>query len=278
MITITSLHTYPVKGLRGIDSLSATVMPRGFEYDREWMIIDSNNRFVTQRNASRMATIATAVTSTHLVLEHEAADSLRVSLNPASADPEMVTVWKDSCEAVDEGQEASDWLSAVLAKDSVGPVRLVRFAPNGSRPVEPKYLEDVSAQVGFADGYPYLVTSEATLDKLNERLEEPVPMNRFRPNIVVRGLPALDEHKLELLSVPDRDVSLLMPKPCQRCKVTTIDQSSGHVAESREPLRTLIKQHSLSGLVGGYFGQNGVATRGFGQSISVGDTVTVTYV
>ncbi len=152
MIEITSLHTYPVKGLRGIDMTSATVMPRGFEYDREWMIVDSNNRFMTQRNANLMATIETSLTSTHLVLEHESAAPLHVELKARSAEAKMVTVWKDQCKAVDEGNEAGDWLSSVLSANSVGPVRLVRFAPNGDRPVDPAYLGDVSAQVGFADG------------------------------------------------------------------------------------------------------------------------------
>ncbi len=277
MITITSLHTYPVKGLRGIDSDSATIMARGFEYDREWMIVDRNNRFVTQRNANLMATIATAITSTHLVLTHESVSPLHVSLDQAQTNPETVTVWRDDCDALDQGEEAATWLANILGPNDIGPVRLMRFAPDAVRPVEPDYLNNVSAEVGFADGYPYLVANEATLDTLNTRLDEPVPMNRFRPNIVVRGLPALDEHNLIALSIPDREVTFLMPKPCQRCKVTTIDQQSGEVAESREPLKTLVRKHSLPDFIGGYFGQNGVATHGIDTRIFVGDSVEATY-
>jgi uncharacterized protein YcbX len=277
MITITSLHTYPVKGLRGIDSVSATILPRGFEFDREWLVVDSSNRFITQRNANLMATIETAITATHLVLSHASVAPLNISLERTQANPESVTIWRDKCEAVDQGEEAAQWLADVLGPNDLGPVRLMRFAPSAVRAVEPDFLGDVAAEVGFADGYPYLVTNEATLDALNARLDAPVPMNRFRPNIVIRGLPALDEHKLTALSVPDREVTLLLPKPCQRCKVTTIDQQSGAVAESREPLKTLLREHSLPNFVGGYFGQNAVATRGLGTRIAVGDPVEVAY-
>lgn len=277
MITITSLHTYPVKGLRGIDLRSATVRARGFAYDREWMIVDDNNKFVTQRNASVMATIEPEITSTHLVLRHESASPLHVELKHRTADAETVTVWRDQCEAVDQGSDAAAWLTKIMNGDNAGPVRLMRFAPRGLRPVEQDYLDGVSAEVGFADGYPFLVTNEATLDALNSRLDDVVPMNRFRPNIVIRGLPALDEHKLKALSVLKRDVTMLLPKPCQRCKVTTIDQQTGEVAETREPLRTLVRSHSLPDLVGGYFGQNGVPVQGLDTEIHIGDEIEVTY-
>ncbi|MFK8032322.1 MAG: MOSC domain-containing protein [Gammaproteobacteria bacterium] len=277
MITITSLHRYPVKGLRGIDVNSARVMSRGFEYDREWMLVDADNKFVTQRTANLMATISTQLTNTHLVLAHPTMPTLYIPLDHVDAEPENVVVWKDICTAVDQGSDSAEWLTKVLEPNNTGSVRLMRFALDGHRPVEPDFLADVSAETGFADGYPYLVANEASLEALNNKLDEPVPMNRFRPNIVVNGLPALIEHKLSVLDVPDRNVSMLLPKPCQRCKVTTINQDTGDVAESREPLRTLVKSNPFEDLVGGYFGQNGVAVEGLGNSLEVGDTAEVTY-
>ncbi len=277
MLTITSLHRYPVKGLRGIDVTSAKVLARGFEFDREWMVVDANNKFITQRTASTMATIVTTISDTHLTLEYTSMEPLHIPLKPVEGVAEEVVVWKDTCTAIDQGKQSSEWLTQVLQADEAGPVRLMRFAPDGSRPVEPNYLAGVSAQVGFADGYPYLVANESTLDTLNEKLEEPVPMNRFRPNIVLAGLPSLDEHKLAAMRVRDRAIHFLLPKPCQRCKVTTIDQLTGAVNKSREPLMTLVRGNTLDGLIGGYFGQNGVATEGLGETLNVGEVVDVTY-
>ncbi len=202
---------------------------------------------------------------------------LRIPLDTIDGAAENVVVWKDTCTAVDQGNNCSEWLSKVLEADKVGPVRLMRFAADGNRPVEPNHLNGVSAEVGFADGYPFLVANESTLETLNEKLNEPVPMNRFRPNIVVNGLPTLDEHKLVAMKVTERGVSFLLPKPCQRCKVTTINQLTGAVDESREPLMTLVRGNTLTGLVGGYFGQNGVATEGLGESLNVGDVLDVSY-
>lgn len=275
MISITQIHTYPVKGLRGINAQSARVLARGFELDREWMIVDEDNRFVTQRDISALATIETELTRTHLILKHPEESTLQIMLEHIDAVPQTVTVWKDSCQAVDQGSDASVWLTRVLKGH--GQLRLMRFAPDAVRAVEQKYLDGIDAEVGFADGYPYLVTNEASLEKLNTELDEVVPMNRFRPNIVLRGLPPYDEHKITQLTVRGKDVTMLLPKPCQRCKVTTINQRTGEVAASREPLRTLIRTNSLPGFVGGYFGQNGVAISGLGTELVVGDTVDVTY-
>ncbi len=277
MITITSLHRYPVKGLRGIDVTTAKVMARGFEYDREWMVVDANNKFVTQRTASTMATIETSVSDTHLTLKHASVEPLHIPLEPIDGTAEDVVVWKDTCTAVNQGNNCSEWLSKVLQADKTGPVRLMRFAPDGSRQVEPNHLNGETAEVGFADGYPYLLANKSSLEALNEKLAEPVPMNRFRPNIVVNGLPSLDEHKLVAMNVKEQGVSFLLPKPCQRCKVTTVNQLTGEVAKSREPLITLVRGNTLAGLVGGYFGQNGVATEGLGESLSVGDVLDVSY-
>ncbi|MEM7081410.1 MAG: MOSC N-terminal beta barrel domain-containing protein [Pseudomonadota bacterium] len=277
MITIASLHCYPVKGLRSIDLTRATVLDRGFAYDREWMIVDENHSFITQRQANIMATITTRLTDTHLVLEHESAQPLAIELDHTSGDTYAVKVWKDTCEGVDQGNEAADWLSALLATNGFDRVRLVRFAPSGERPVEPDYLDGDEAHVGFADGYPFLVANTATLAHLNSLLDDAVPMNRFRPNIVLHGLPALDEHRLVSLDVKARGVHMRLPKPCQRCKVTTIDQQTGVVADSREPLKTLVRSLSLDGLIGGFFGQNGIATSGMGTALELGDEVTVTY-
>ena len=188
MITIASLFVYPVKSCRGIALLQARLTPRGLQYDREWMVVSRDGRFLTQREAPRLALVGTALHDDHLELTAPGLPTLAVPLQrPARAASVEVTVWRDHVLAVDEGQAAADWFGEHLRRD----VRLVRFDDARPRPTDPAWSQGLAGTSAFADGYPVLVLSRASLDDLNARLPSPLPVDRFRPNVLSRGLCAL---------------------------------------------------------------------------------------
>jgi uncharacterized protein len=186
------------------------------------------------------------------------------------------TVWKDTFEAIDEGDEAARWFSQAVGV----PLRLVRFAPDITRLVSQKWTQGVEMPTQFADGFPLLVTSEASLADLNTRLAQkgapPVPMSRFRPNIVVDGEGAFDEDFIETMSINGDGVVLRFAKPCARCPITTIDQQTGLRDEAwpTEPLDTMAAFRADPRVNGGLtFGQNAIVVAGAGTRVAVGDEV-----
>jgi uncharacterized protein len=277
MLTITALNIYPVKSCRGTALDRATLAATGLEHDREWMVVDANGRFLTQRTNPPMALIAPELHEDHLVLTAPSMQPLRVSLDsgakPVSVKPVSVIVWRDKCAAFDAGDEAAEWLSAFLQR----PCRLVRFDTGQRRFSDPAWTGELKAHTFFADGFPLLVISEASLDDLNRRLPAgvgPLPMNRFRPNIVVRGLDAYEEDAVdEFLS---EGVRLRASKPCTRCAITTTDQARG-VVTGEEPLRTLRAYRFSRELKGVMLGQNVVIAGGTGAELRVGQTLTATW-
>ncbi|MDI5983618.1 MOSC N-terminal beta barrel domain-containing protein [Halomonas sp. M4R5S39] len=269
---ITQLNIYPVKSLRGIALEQATLGPRGLAFDRHWMVIDDVGRFVTQRQLPRMAQVAVRLDADALVLEHPEVPPLRIAL--ARDDQPRVTthVWEDQCQGLDEGAEAADWLGRVLGDWKGSGLRLVRFAPDQQRRVDPRYQQGEQAHTAYADGFPFLVTAESSLAVLNEVLEAKgegaVPMARFRPNIVVEGSTPFAEHGWD--SLAGNGYRLGMRKPCQRCKIITLDQQTGEAPAPKEPLRTLA---SMSLATGAYFGHNATLLAGEDRTIRVGDTL-----
>jgi uncharacterized protein len=270
-VTITALNLYPVKSCAGIPLHSATLDARGFAHDREWMIVqdddDERGMFLTQRELPELALVQPALSADTLTLRAPNLPDLAVSLAPRDdARTLPVVIWRDTCVGVDEGDAAAAWLSDYLDL----PVRLVRMQPGFVRPVDLTYAK-TPAQTGFADGYPILVISEASLADLNVRLGErgkaTVPMARFRPNIVVSGCEAYAEDewtRIEIGGVP-----LDCVKTCARCPITTVDPATGTIPDVQEPLATLATYRKISR--GVIFGQN-VIHRGLG-TISVGDEV-----
>jgi uncharacterized protein YcbX len=282
MIEITELKVFPVKSLRGIAVERTTLGGSGLAFDRHWMVTDPAGRFVTQREVPAMATIRVRLEADALVLEHPSTPALAVDLRAAGGRPVEVTVWQDHCEAVDEGREASQWLSTVLGSRRGGALRLVRFAEEQRRPVDPKYLRGEQSHTEFSDGFPFLVTAEASLAALNERLaaagERPVRMDRFRPNIVVRGLDAFEEDRIDTLTAEDGRYGLGLRKPCRRCSIITTDQVTGTIDHPGEPLNTLRSMNSRADLRGAFFGQNAILLVGEGTSIAVGDRLASRFV
>jgi uncharacterized protein YcbX len=274
-VRLAALNLYPVKGARGIALDAARVETTGLAHDglgdREWMVVDAQGRFVTQRDSPRLALVAMAVEADALVLRTEGRAPLRIPTRRRHAGARDVVVWRSHVRGHDEGDDAAAWLSAHLSRD----VRMVRFDRSGTRACNPEYVGDSGAHTLFADGYPVLVIGSASLADLNERLGrrgEPVlPMNRFRPNVVVDGLEPYDEDHLDTMSFGE--VKLRMVKPCIRCQVTTTDQATAVVGI--EPLPTLAGYRHDARLAGVAFGMNAIVVAG--GEVRVGADIDVTY-
>lgn len=260
-VTVAGLYHYPIKSCAGTALTAATLDPRGVRHDRELLIVDAaTGRFLTQRELPRMALITPQITEGILNVAVPGANLLTVPIM-TSGPTRPVVVWRDECAAVDQGDEVARWLSAFLGHEC----RLVRMADNFVRPVDLAYRTSPTDQVGFADGFPCLLISEESLDDLNSRLDEPLPMNRFRPNIVIAGGAPFGEDRVATLRIGE--IIFHATKACARCTITTVDQATG--ATGKEPLRTFANfRRAKRGVL---FGQNLVhATPG---TISVGDRV-----
>jgi hypothetical protein len=262
MIEIASLHVYPLKGARGISLDEVSLDGIGPEHDRRWMLVDPESNLVTQREIAALCQIVARPAGGRLVLEAPGETGLAVPTPAEPGDHLTVRVWDDSVEALDAGPEAARWCTAFLG----APVRLVHLAGRANRRTDPDY-DPIGGLVGFADGFPILIAGEASLADLNRRLEVPLPMNRFRPNIVVRGSEAFAEDGWKRFWV--NGIAFDVVKPCARCMVTTTDQQSGE--RGMEPLRTLATFRKRGSGVA--FGMN-VVHRGSG-CIAVGQEVTL---
>ena len=245
-LRVDGLYCYPVKSCGGTSLASATVGPRGILGDRRWMVVDETGAFLTQRERHRLALVRP-----HLIdngqLELSAPGMPPLTVTPAIRHDRVdVSIWSDRCVAIDEGPSPAEWLSAFLDV----PCRLVRFPEDATRRVDPEYAGP-NDQVGFADGFSFLLASCASLDDLNRRLAAPLPMNRFRPNIVVSGGDAFEEDRWKRIHIDG--ITFAVVKPCARCVTTTVDQQTGEA--SREPLRTLATFRNVAGR-GVMFGQN----------------------
>lgn len=262
-VVVTGLYVYPVKSCGGIALQRAQVEARGFTHDRRWLIVDLDGMFVTQREVPRMALIRPTLEPDALVLSAPEMGTQRIEYDRPGART-GVTIWRNQgVGAVDQGDDIASWLSESLKTR----VRLVRFADDAVRQVDQRYAPRPTDQVGFADGYPFMLLSEESLADLNHRLDEPLPMNRFRPNIVVRGGAAYAEDNWRCLQIGD--VVFEGVKTCARCAITTTDQETAW--RSKEPLRTLATyRDSERGVL---FGQN--LTHQNDGVVRVGDTVTI---
>jgi uncharacterized protein YcbX len=262
-VSVTGLYVYPVKSCAGTALDRAELGPRGILHDREFMVVSPDHRFLTQRELPCLALVHPTITASGLRLEAEGMSPLAHC--PTDAGPRhQVVVWRDTVPAVDQGNAVADWFSTFLQTS----VRLVRMPADVVRAVDPVFARRDTDQVGFADGYPLLLISEESLADLNARMDTPLPMNRFRPNVVVRGwgTPFGEDCWRE---VRIGSVAFDVVKACARCITTTTDQ---HTAErGAEPLATLATYRRIPR--GVLFGQNLIyAERGV---ISVGDGLEV---
>lgn len=266
-LTVASLHLYPVKGLKAIDVRAARCTDRGLEHDRRWMVVDAQGRFLSQREHPRMATIWTDLDDGSLLLSAPEVSTVEVPVDPPPSAPTLtVRVWSSVCEALAPSRQADAWLSDYLGM----PCRLVYMPDSTRRLSNPQYAHG-ERLVSFADGYAFLVIGQASLDDLNTRLAAngagALPMNRFRPSIVVAGSAPYAEDAWDRVRVGE--AILRAAKPCGRCEVTTTDQATGEV-RGPEPLATLAAYRS-SDEFGVMFGMNYVVEKT--GRIAFGDAV-----
>ena len=257
-IGLTSITVYPMKSARGIPAESWELDEFGLKFDRRWMVVDQYGEFISQRDYPRMALVVPSVDDGVLRIDAPGMPGLELSLDPLPAVTTRATIWDSVCAATWLGEGPSRWFSDFLGCAA----SLVHMPDATMRPANPVYAP-AGTRVSFADGYPLLLISEESLADLNRRLEVPLPMNRFRPNLVVAGCEPYEEDTWRSIRIGD--VSLQVVKPCDRCVITTTDQMT--TERGKEPLRTLATYRNVDGKV--LFGQN-VVHSGRGR-LRVGD-------
>ena len=242
-LVVSEVWIYPIKSLGGIRLSSAKILPKGIEYDRRWMLIDKDNMFMTQRENPAMALFKLSFTEGQFIVHHTG-DTIELPFTYGS-DPIQSQVWDDGVEVYEVSPFHSKWFSEKLGVEC----RLVSFPDTNERPIDPRYAFN-NEQVSLADGYPLLVIGQASLDDLNYRMNQPLPMNRFRPNIVFTGGEPYEEDGWKNFRIGANRFAGV--KPCARCVLTTIDQDTA--AKGIEPLATLATYRRRENKV--YFGQN----------------------
>jgi MOSC domain-containing protein len=275
MPRIAQIYIYPVKSCRGIRVDEAEISPRGFLHDREFLVVDSEGHFLTQRTTPKLALVETALSNGVLHLKAPGLPEIQVSLSGSkSHEPKArtlpVIVWQDSVLADDAGEESAAWLSEFLGMKT----RLVCMGAGYSRPIsrekvpEPHQSFISAPEVSFADAYPFLVLSEASLTDLNSRMPVSLPLNRFRPNLVVSGCRVpYEEDRWTTFRV--NGATFRHGGPCVRCVVTTTDQRT--LERGPEPLKTLA-QYRRTAEGGVIFGMNFLCENRSGN-VRVGDVV-----
>ena len=266
--TLTGLYIYPVKSLGGIALPAARVQRRGLQYDRRWMLVDAEGRFISQREINELALLNTAIEAPFLTISHKKkpAQRLQIPLEPAvgSLDKIQVQIWDDHCSALLLPPETNEWFSEMLGQH----LRLVYMPDSTERPVDARYVPD-HMPVSFADGYPFLIIGQASLDQLNQRLDSPLPMNRFRPNFVVSTDTPHEEdawQDFRIGDVPFRGV-----KRCARCIMPTVDQETAE--RGAEPLKALSTYRFENNKI--LFGQNLIWTgENEAAEVQIGDSLS----
>ncbi len=261
-LRVSGLWRYPVKSLRGLACERLEIGPRGPVGDREWMLVDPGGRFLSQRQLPRMALVDVALTPDGIRLSAPGRQPIDIA-RPRGGARVPVQIWGDACEGEPAGPEADAWLSGYLGT----PCRLVRFPSEQVRQVDRRYARE-GDQVGFADGFPLLLITQASLDHLNARLEQPVDMRRFRPNLVIAGAAPHAEDQWRRLRIGELEFEVA--KPCSRCPIPGIDPDTGEKAQA--PLLALAQyRRGEDNKI--YFGQN-LLHRGEGE-LRLGQPVEV---
>lgn len=262
MLKVSELYIYPIKSLAGIKLNRAVVTDRGFQYDRRWMLIDKNNRFISQREHAPMALLIPEIRDQYLTVSASNNTLVNIPLNTDNQNFIMVYIWDDVCRAQLVDPTIDDWFSQQLNMD----VRLVFMPDETLRFTDPDYTP--AGQIAsFADAYPFMMIGQASLHDLNKKLDRQLPINRFRPNIVFTGGQPYQEDIMDNFTI--NNISFNGVKLCARCNIITIDQETA--LSAKEPTKTLASYRRKSNKI--YFGQNLVHS-GTGI-ISVGDSINL---
>jgi uncharacterized protein YcbX len=266
MLQISELYIYPIKSLPGIAVKHARLTERGFELDRRWMLVDENNLFISQREAPQMTQFVVSIEGHELRVKHKSTqNSINIPLimpPPSAGRGVSVTVWDDTCAAEFVSDEIDNWFSNALGMKC----RLVYMPNNTRRIVDQRYAPE-NMITSFSDAYPFMIIGQASLDDLNSRLDEPLPMDRFRPNMVFTGGAPFEEDLMEHVTI--NHIDFYGVKLCARCPIPTINQEDG--SKGKEPLKMLAKYRQKNNKV--YFGQN-LVHKGDGV-INTGDTLEI---
>lgn len=262
MLKVSELYIYPIKSLGGIKLGTAAVTDRGFQYDRRWMLIDKNNRFISQREHAAMALLIPTIADQYINVSAPDNTSIKIPLNIGKQDLIEVGVWDDMCLAALVGRAFDDWFSKQLGMD----VRLVFMPDETERFTDPEYTK-AGHITSFSDAYPFMMIGQASLDDLNKRLDEQLPINRFRPNIVFTGGQPYQEDTMDGFTI--NDIGFNGVKLCARCNIITINQETA--APAKEPTKTLASYRAKNKKI--YFGQN-LVHHGTGI-VSVGDEISL---
>jgi len=261
---LSQINIYPVKSLPGISLTQTEVEERGLKYDRRWMLVDNENMFITQRLFPKMIFIDVKIEDEYLVFTHKRKplEPLKIPLNNFPKKEINVEVWDNICLALEYEKSINDWFSASLNFTC----KLVYMPDSTERKTSIKYFPE-GKNVSFADGYPFLIIGEESLHYLNAKLESPVLMDQFRPNLVFAGGFEHDEDTWKDIKIGD--IKFTVVKPCARCVITTIDLNSGN--KNREPLATLVTYRKVENKI--MFGQNAIShNEGI---VNVGDEIVV---
>ncbi len=263
MLTVSQLYIYPVKSLGGVSVSAVELTDRGFKYDRRWMLIDNDNRFLSQRELPAMALLQAVITNKGIAINDKNDPNDEVLIPFLSEGKQIsVKVWDDICEAKMINDELDKWFTKKLKINC----KLVYMPENSMRKVDERYAKE-NELTSFSDGYPILIIGQSSLDDLNERLDEPILIDRFRPNIVFEGGQPYEEDEIEMFEI--NSIKLTGVKLCSRCVITTIDQSNP--TKTKEPLQTLATYRLYNKKI--YFGQN-LLYKGTG-TIRKGDVLTI---
>ncbi len=282
---ISEINIYPIKSLKGITLETSLVESRGLQHDRRWMLTDAEGMFFTQREFPKMATIAVEVKEKGLLVSAENTTAILIPFEPERARTQEVTIWQSVCQGEVYSDGVNDWFSQVLGTKC----QLVYMPDDSQRSVNPRFDKGQDI-VSFADGYPLMVIGEASLEDLNGRISEadsgvrvPLPMNRFRPNLVVSGAEAYAEDDWKRIRIGDAEFR--STKPCERCVITTVEQAKGEF-DGKEPLKTFASYRMAKDVMPDryeslgvgpnavLFGQN-LIPESFGSAITIGDKIEI---
>lgn len=261
---LSDIYIYPIKSLGGLRLQKSFIEERGLQYDRRWMLVDHQGTFITQRKYATLSMLQVGIENNELFVQHKANNLLRISfpIEQNTNETIAVSIWDNSAHGLEVSKTVSQWFSDYLQLE----VKLVKMPEDERIPVDPEYATKGEI-VSFSDGYPCLIIGQSSLDLLNEKLDQPVKMNRFRPNFVFSGgIPHLED-QIKIFSLGEIMFSAV--KPCARCVLITVDQESG--IKSQEPLKTLATYRTLNKKI--MFGQN-LVHQGIGY-IQVGDELKV---